>query len=130
MENNSIFPMVEIKESYFMPDRSLVIKTSAQDGSMYINRYISKSVIFSITPYSDWPVMIADGGCLEFKPEASQVPKNKTNQNILPEALEKTQEIINQEDVKKISAILDDSSIIAVAEKISTKKKKKTPKKG
>lgn len=128
MEEKNSLPLVEISDFYFMADGSLVINTKSKNGTVYANRFISKSIVFSITPYSDWPVMIADGGCLELKTESSQVPKNNTNQNIPSEALEKTKEIINQGNPKKIGAILDDRSIIAIAEKI--KAKKKTPKKG
>lgn len=125
-----IFPLVDITDFSFMPDGNLTIQTKSKNGNIFLNRYISKSIVLSMTPYSDWPVMIADGGCMELKTELSQVAENNTNQTVLPKALEKTQEIINQGDAKKISAILDDSSIIAIAEKIEVKKKKKTPKKG
>ncbi len=129
MENKSTFPLVEMDGFVFMPDGSLTIKTKSKDGQIFLNRFVSKfGIIFGPNPYIDWPVMIADGGCIEFKPELA-IDTNQQN-NPIPNADKKAQEIINLGDVKKISAILDNDSIIEVAEKSIKKKTKKKIKKG
>lgn len=123
------FPIVQIIDSMVLPDNSVVIRSKSIDGRIFINRFTKKNgPYFQKTPYSEWPIIVADLGVVEY--EENQDIKQPKNEEILSsetfdKLLEKGKEIVEEKNVEKISAILTDQSIIKLKEEMGKKKNKK-----